>query len=965
MSALQWGAPWGLALVPLVLLVWGLALRRTSPARRWALHLTALSAGLFALAAADPRVSLRRHRLAVIALVDRSASVASEGLDAEARALRDEARAQLRRDDLYGELDFAGDVATVRALGPIAHGLALERGAVDAQETDLAGAVVRAAGALPDDASGRLVVLTDGATTRGDLDEAVAHARALGVAVDVVPVAHRGDPALQLVALRMPARASERETIDLRVQTRARHRQRVRLAVRRDGREISQTETEVAAGDDLVALTDESPGPGLHRYEVSLEASQPGRDDTTADNRAESIVRVRGASAALVLEGDPGAAAPFAETLRRGGFEVTLGGPNDVPATLGALARYDLVVLSDIAARALSPEQMQGFAEYVQTLGGGLLLFGGDRSYGPGGYAQTPIESLSPVRFDLRQERRRASLSQAIVIDYSGSMAAMAGNATKLALADEAAIRSASLLGPDDRLGVAHVDVATAWTVPMGRVTSMAAVARRLRGVAMGGGGILVPVALRDGYAALRGERTDLRHLLLFADGADAEEMPGCEITAAAAHRAGITTSVVSLGFGSDTPALERLAAVGHGRFYLVEDAQRLPTVFSQETVLATRASISERSFRPTPSAADPLLRDVDWARAPSLHGHVVTLAQPRASVLLTGPDRDPILALWSRGLGHVGAFTSDAKNRWGRDWIAWPEAQRLWVSLARRLARRDDPLVRVDTRLRDQRLTVELSAVSADGRADLSRSLSVHLGSAHRPGATRDLAPTGGGRYEAELALDGEGAYTLTVRDNALGAVVATAGVVSPLGREHRVAPDLDALRRLSAATQGRFDPPRGTRFSPPTGPRRGAERLQPLATALGMVALLAAVALRRLRLTVWPRAGSAAPKRVSRGIQRLSRALNLSPTADTSPSPSPSTHGPARPPQRPVAPHEGVRAALARPSAALRPEHARAAAGPRPGAPRVQAPRPADTSLRAIVASRRKASSREPSGQ
>ena len=96
---------------------------------------------------------------------------------------------------------------------------------------------------------------------------------------------------------------------------------------------------------------------------------------------------------------------------------------------------------------------------------------------------------MSPVSFDLNQERRRASLAEVIAVDYSGSMAMSAGANTKLELANEAAVRSAELLGAGDRLGVMHVDTAVQWTVPLGPVLDKAKIAHDIRAVGPGGGG--------------------------------------------------------------------------------------------------------------------------------------------------------------------------------------------------------------------------------------------------------------------------------------------------------------------------------------------------------------------------------------------------------------------------------------------------------------------------------------------
>ena len=42
----------------------------------------------------------------------------------------------------------------------------------------------------------------------------------------------------------------------------------------------------------------------------------------------------------------------------------------------------------------LSTTQIDAMASYVRDLGGGLLLMGGEKSMGPGGFGKTPIEDL-------------------------------------------------------------------------------------------------------------------------------------------------------------------------------------------------------------------------------------------------------------------------------------------------------------------------------------------------------------------------------------------------------------------------------------------------------------------------------------------------------------------------------------------------------------------------------------------
>jgi hypothetical protein len=309
----------------------------------------------------------------------------------------------------------------------------------------------------------------------------------------------------------------------------------------------------------------------------------------------------------------------------------------DLCRDVGGLAGFDLVVFSDIRASDLATSQIDALASYTKDLGGGLVLMGGDRSFGPGGYARTPIEEVSPVAFDLKEEKRRASLAEVIVIDYSGSMGMTVGGQTKLALANEAAARSASLLGAGDRLGVEHVDDRVSWTIPIGPVTDSVAIANRIRAVGVGGGGIYTDISLVAAYGALERETVNLRHTLLFADGDDAEQLAGCRALVSAAAAKGITTSVISLGRGHDTPELEVLSKLGNGRFYLIDDATKLPAVFTQETILASKGAIKETPFKISAGAPTAATRGIALEDAPELRGYVVSVPKPSATIALGG----------------------------------------------------------------------------------------------------------------------------------------------------------------------------------------------------------------------------------------------------------------------------------------------------------------------------------------
>lgn len=848
--------PWLWWLTPVAATFVGIRLSSviTSPWRgRFIDGLTMASAIAIAMAATGPEIAKPLDRLTVLVAVDRSRSIDLVP-NANARIRQELAVAEggMRKDDRIGVIAFAAEAATEDPPRLRSEISAPQTVVVGRDGTDLAAAMRRALAEVPPSSAARIVLLSDGVATRGDTMGAASAAVAAGVPVDVVALEQRARPDVRVVGLQAPPNVDEGEAMDLRLVTASAIAAEIEVRVRRDGDLITKTRAKIAAGEDVLHVRDVAKRTGLHRYDVEVTALDPGLDETPEDNTASAFVRVRGEAIALVLEGDVGKGGFITRGLQAAAFRVVEASASGIPADVGSLAGYDLVVLSDIRASEMSPGQLDAFASYVRNLGGGLILTGGDRSMGPGGYSRTAIEDVSPVSFDRKQDQRRASLAEVIGIDISGSMGVHEGKRTKLELANEAAARSAALLGSGDRLGVAHVDTVVRWSVPLGPLIDAGATDRAIRGVGPGGGGIYVDITLDAGYAALARESVNLKHMLLFADGSDAERMAGCREKVSGANRRGITTSVVALGKGSDVPELEVLSRLGGGRFYLIEDAARLPAVFAQETILAARSSIVEQDFQVTLGAPSSITAGINFEAAPGLKGLVVTIAKLRASVLLRGIEGDPVLAVWSAGLGRTAAFTSDLKDRWGQGWMSWPGASQLVAQLARDVSRKsDDPRVRLEARSSDGELHLQATVVGDDGRSQSFQRLVVRVAG---PGEfMREIAleAVGAGTYAASTPLSRPGAYIAVARDEGSGAILGTAGAVRTEGEELRpTGSDLALLGRIVELTHGKKRDTLAGVFRDRSSRRFAYEDVAPDLFGSGAFLYLFAIATRRLAL-------------------------------------------------------------------------------------------------------------------
>jgi hypothetical protein len=311
-----------------------------------------------------------------------------------------------------------------------------------------------------------------------------------------------------------------------------------------------------------------------------------------------------------------------------------------------------------------------------------------------------------------------------------------------------------------------------------------------------------------------------------------------------------MTTSVISLGRGSDSPELEVLSKIGGGRFYLIEDATKLPAVFTQETILAARSAIHETSFHVSLGMPAAPTRGVDFSRHPLLEGYVVTVPKPRASVLLGGPEDDPVLATWSVGIGRAAAFTSDYKDRWGQKWLAWPEAAKLFGQLGRDLARKsDDPRVRLEAEATDGELRVRADVVGDDGRTQTFRRLTAHV--AGPDGSSREvpLEPVGAGRYAATVPLSRPGTYVAVAKDEMSGEPVGTVGTVLTAGEELRpTGTDRLLLGRIASTTGGHMRDTLAGLFDDRAARRFAYKPLGAWLVLISAIAMLLSVAARRV---------------------------------------------------------------------------------------------------------------------
>jgi len=145
---------------------------------------------------------------------------------------------------------------------------------------------------------------------------------------------------------------------------------------------VADNPVKLKKGENRITLTQSIEQGGLTQITARLR----GYRDTLLDNNSDfGLVFTAGKPRVLLVESDTDQAKHLTWALEEQNMQVDVRPPRGVPETLAELQNDDLLILLNVPATALTMRQMQVARTYVQDLGGGLIMLGGDQSFGLGG----------------------------------------------------------------------------------------------------------------------------------------------------------------------------------------------------------------------------------------------------------------------------------------------------------------------------------------------------------------------------------------------------------------------------------------------------------------------------------------------------------------------------------------------------------------------------------------------------
>ena len=810
---------------------------------KWRKSVTFFLRGAALLCAILALASLHRthkeQRLAVVFLIDTSESVPPAQRETAVEQIN-AAIAKLRPTDQFGIIGFASETSVLTGIRQ-KQNQPLERMSTGQLETlaeqsirrdgtDILTALKHAIALLPNGYHRRIVLLSDGVHNAGGtrLEDYLPLLSASDVEISTLPLDPVKD-AVRVVQLQAPTevRKGQPFEMDAVIETDG-SISKLDAIVYHKGARINEFEWTLQRGIRSISITVPPVSEeGNHRYELQLDVT----DEILENNQGYTVVKVQGNQPRILyVEADPAQATHLKTVLEENGFGVEVRKPAEMPMDLIELKRSDALILSNVSAEVLSSEQLQNIENYVQDIGRGLVVIGGEHAYGPGGYTDTVLERILPVEMTPREQKDTVAIL--FVLDTSGSMANYVdGQRRKIDLAIAGIGAGIDNLKAGDVAGVISFSAGKDAQVVSDLTSDRDRLLQTVGKLKPTGGTTLMGEAIEDAGDMLKASDAKRKHIVLLSDGKSDDTKSDFLKLAEQIAEARISITAIAIG-DANAELLTQLAETRGGHFVPVQNLQELPMVLT-EAVRETQRYIVQEPFQPVITApGEPIVAGI--GTPPRLHGYIATMKKDIAQVFIHSHKDEPILAGWNIGLGKAVAWTSDAKPAWAEKWIPWQNFGKFWGQVVNWVL----PAADADA---DFDLTVSLrhgaAEVSIDTQTPSQAAYEVRVAGPDGSSEPIEMQQRTLRRYNGAFQVHDSGSYIVTAQRKGDGRK-RTEVLSLPYPVEYaEFEVNTDLLKTLASETAGIYEPTPIQIASPAGAP---LERQVPLAQALLVIAAI-----------------------------------------------------------------------------------------------------------------------------
>ena len=668
---------WMLLLIPLIicLRVWRLPSRLLG-----GLRLTILILILLAMCGLAVKLPSRAGTIVVVA--DRSQSMPPDS-EARQKEAIDLVQGGMRSDSKLAVVSFGRAAAIEQS--PQGGKFAGFVNKVYGDASDLNGAIEKAMALIPQNAPGRVLLLSDGRWTGKNPSRAAVQATAQGLSLDYRLMQRTSTNDVAISHIDAPQTVNPGESFMLATWIYAPVASEISFELLRGNQRLAAGTRTVPSGVSRLIFRDKAIQPGTHQYTARIVGTET--DPVPENNSAKILVGIEGFRP--ILHVTNASESGLAHLLQAGGLDVKTAPPSAYRWSLDELSGYSAVLIENVLADEIGLHGMENIAVWVKETGAGFMMTGGKHAYAPGGYFRSPLEPIMPVSMELRREHRKLSLAIVVAMDRSGSMSLpVGGGRTKMQLANLATAEVFDMLSPMDEFGVVAVDSSPHIITDLAPVENRLHVRDDILRIGSQGGGIFIYEALSAAVKMLVKAQAGTRHIILFADAADSEQPGRYRELLEECRKANITVSVVGLGTSSDVDAalLQDIAYRGNGRIFFTQNAEELPRLFAQDTFIVARSTFIDEPTTVRTTGGMISLTGRQYQIPSPIGGYNLCYIRPDANLAAVTVDeyKAPIVAAWQAGIGRVLCYTGEADGAHTGPIVSWKDVGNFLVGLAR-----------------------------------------------------------------------------------------------------------------------------------------------------------------------------------------------------------------------------------------------------------------------------------------
>jgi uncharacterized membrane protein len=771
-----------LAVPACVFLVWlqYYTLSGISRGRMWLAYLLrSAMVVLIALALAGLQMFIQRDALTVIFALDVSKSIPESERQRALDFIR-KTRSLMKENDEAGLVVFGGLASAEKTPKAIFEVPPLNQltSVIDPNATNIQRAFSTAASTFDESTRRRLIVFTDGRQTAGNALDELKRLVSQGIDVWIVPLKNGNTAEMLIEKITVPSELLWEQVFDAHVFVWSNVKSQVLVSLYPGDK--AGTHAKISKLVDVVPGKNHVIFPGLQMHsggakEIHAVIEPRPEDDTLSENNeAYAFTDVQTESRVLLMTSDIKEVQDLLTQLEGEKIALDVRTPASLPNNPDEYRAYDCIILANLARGFLSNGHMEVIESCVKDQGAGLIMIGGDQSFGAGGYLGTPIENALPVNMQLKNIKAMPSGALCIVLHTCefGEGNAWGKKITKAAI---------NVLSPQDYAGVIDYEGmgGESWIF---KPTQLTARKQWMFGLIDGSEpGDMVSLDRIFSMAVnelAKLQKVSKKHMIVITDADPQPPQPG---TVAAAKNAGISISAVSIfPHGSaDIAALKDVCSRTGGSYYSANDPKKLPQIFIKEAAVVRKSLIyPAEGGPPVPvllGVPGPTLKDFG-THFPSVRAMVITEPKDLAELQLYAihdGEKAPILSSWRYGLGTSFAFTSDSSKRWAPDWVSWQAYKKFWTNILRDASRKRMPSNHtVTTRIEDGKVHVVVEAFDKKGE---NINFSKLTGNAIDPKGpkgeegnihTLNFVMTDAGKYEAVFPAEKQGAIAITIVD-------------------------------------------------------------------------------------------------------------------------------------------------------------------------------------------------------